>query len=301
MSARVRQLAYLGFEVKDLDAWERFGTGVLGAGVGARFDGGGFSLRLDERAHRVFVAEGPADDMMAVGWEVDDAAALDAIVARIEPLGAEPHEAPADLRELRGVECLVLARDPAGTPIELSCGPAMADEPFVSELVRSGFVTGEQGMGHLVVRAPGRDASLKFYTEGLGLRLSDQIKTKTWGFDIDIHFLHANPRHHSLALGGPQRKNVHHVLFEVGSLDDVGRGLDRTMRAGLPIMQTLGRHPNDHMLSFYAKTPSGFQFEYGWGGLKVDEEAWEVGFYDKISEWGHHPPALVSGHLKPPE
>ena len=36
-------------------------------------------------------------------------------------------------------------------------------------------------------------------------------------------------------------------------------------------MQTLGRHPNDRMFSFYAKTPSGFQFEFGWGGREVDD------------------------------
>jgi len=78
----------------------------------------------------------------------------------------------------------------------------------------------------------------------------------------------------------------------------VGRCYDRTIKARLPIMQTLGRHPNDRMLSFYAMTPSKFQFEFGWGARTVDENSWEPTTYDHISEWGHHPPQVVFARPK---
>ena len=51
---------------------------------------------------------------------------------------------------------------------------------------------------------------------------------------------------------------------------------------------TLGRHSNDDMLSFYPMTPSGFDVEYGWGGLEVDDETWHVLTHAKNSAWGHH-------------
>ena len=44
------------------------------------------------------------------------------------------------------------------------------------------------------------------------------------------------------------------------------------------------------MLSFYAFTPSGFQFEYGCGGRLIDDALWEPQIHDRVSEWGHHPP-----------
>ena len=50
-------------------------------------------------------------------------------------------------------------------------------------------------------------------------------------------------------------------------MDDVGLAFDRALRGGVRITQTLGRHPNDRMFSFYAKTPSGFHFELGWGAV----------------------------------
>ena len=78
-------------------------------------------------------------------------------------------------------------------------------------------------------------------------------------------------------------------------MDDVGLAFDRTLKSGLKIMHTLGRHPNDRMFSFYAKTPSGFQFELGWGGREVDDANWVPGEYHQISEWGHHPPQMLGG------
>jgi hypothetical protein len=47
------------------------------------------------------------------------------------------------------------------------------------------------------------------------------------------------------------------------------------------------------MVSFYAFTPSGFEFEYGFGAREVDDATWQAGHYNIISEWGHRPPATL--------
>ena len=83
-------------------------------------------------------------------------------------------------------------------------------------------------------------------------------------------------------------------MLEVRSMDDVGLAYDRALKSGVRIMQTLGKHPNDGMFSFYARTPSGFQFEFGWGGRQVDDATWAPTTYDRISEWGHHPPEFLA-------
>ena len=41
------------------------------------------------------------------------------------------------------------------------------------------------------------------------------------------------------------------------------------------ISVTLGRHTNDFMTSFYAKTPSSFMVECGWGGREIDPATWQ--------------------------
>ena len=292
----VAQLGFLHFEVKDLAAWEAFGTRVLGLGIASRRGDGGFSLRLDGHAQRIFVTPG-GDDLGCLGWEVDSEEALDAVAERLRAAGVAVREGTPEERDYRQVARLIAYADPAGIPSVVYCGPALAREPFVSAVVRSGFVADAQGLGHLVISANSQAESRAFYEQILGFRLSDHIICNVHGYPVNIAFFHASGedrRHHSVAFGDKQRKRLHHFMIEARAMDEVGMAHDRTLKAGLKIMQTLGRHPNDRMFSFYAKTPSGFQFEFGWGGRSVNDATWETTTYDHISEWGHHPPEFVA-------
>ncbi len=292
-SGVVSQLGYMGLAVRDVAAWERFAVDVLGLSVGARTPSGGFTLRLDSRAYRLFVEPGDMDDVSVMGWEHAGEAELGATVLALRAGGHDVVEAgPAEAAD-RGVRRLFRTLDPGGMPLDLYWGPAVAAEPFASALVPSGFVAEGQGLGHAVVNARSQEESLAFYTRLLGCRLSDFVRCEIHGHPVDIAFLHANERHHSVALAVGQKKRIHHFMVEVGSIDDVGRCMDRALRAGVRIMQTIGRHPNDGMISFYARTPSGFQFEVGCNGRRVDDATWQPTTHDRISEWGHHPPELV--------
>jgi 3,4-dihydroxy-9,10-secoandrosta-1,3,5(10)-triene-9,17-dione 4,5-dioxygenase len=103
-----------------------------------------------------------------------------------------------------------------------------------------------------------------------------------------MRFLGCNARHHSLALAPfPAESGVVHLMTEVASLDDVGRAMDRCARRGAPPSATLGRHANDRMVSFYVRTPGGFDIEYGTDGMLVDEATWVSRETTAISLWGH--------------
>ncbi len=284
----VEQLGYLAFEVSSLEAWRAFGTEILGVGV--EQTSAGLELRLDGHRRRFFLTEGPADDLTALGWQLADDAALDALIER---LGAGGHDVERLEPAARDVRRLVRFRDPAGNPNEAYVGPTLASEPFESPLMSSGFVADGLGLGHLALRAEDKAESLRFYTEVVGFALSDHIVCEVFGYPVDISFLHANPRHHTLALGEDLPKRLHHFMLEVRSIDDVGLALDRVLRHRVPLHNTLGRHPNDQMLSFYAETPSGFQFEIGWGGRLVDDETWTPTTHHCVSEWGHHHPSML--------
>jgi 2,3-dihydroxybiphenyl 1,2-dioxygenase len=290
----IAQLGYLGFEVKDLAAWERFATEVLGLLVVDRRGDGGFALRMDDHRQRFWITPGGADDLAVVGWEIADVAALQALATRLRTAGVDVVEGSPEEAAARTVARLVKLRDPSGLPLELYAGPTLVAEPFQSPIVRAGFVADGFGLGHVVIASGDFEATRAFYCDLLGFRLSDRIVADVHGFKADLSFFHTNGRHHSLAFGGPQRKRLHHFMVEAKSMDEVGLAFDRALRGGVRIMQTLGRHPNDRMFSFYAKTPSGFQFEFGWGGREVDDATWQPTTYDAISEWGHHPPQFLA-------
>ena len=287
----IEQLGYLVFEVSDPRAWERFLTRVVGAEKGVRFDGPFVPYRLDDRAARILLEPGSADDVVALGFEVCDQDTMRAVAARARAHGHSSTSLSSEEARARGVQAVIRMHEPGGVAVEVFCGAARASEPFRRETVATGFVTDELGLGHLALRADEIPKTRAFFEEVLGFRLSDHIRCTLPGdFRVDITFLHVNARHHSIALGSGLPKHLHHFMLQMGSLDDVGAALDRAFRNDVRVVQGLGRHPNDRMVSFYCHTPSGFECEIGWGGRTVDDSTWEPTTYDRISEWGHQSP-----------
>jgi 2,3-dihydroxybiphenyl 1,2-dioxygenase len=132
-------------------------------------------------------------------------------------------------------------------------------------------------------------AMLDFFCGVLEFRVSDHIRAELIpGRPMELTFLRCNGRHHSLALA-PLRspKRIVHLMVEAMTIDDVGRAHDRCAQENIHLSFTLGRHSNDEMFSFYPLSPSGFDIEYGWGGLEVDDDSWHVLTHNSISAWGH--------------
>ncbi|MFE9107818.1 VOC family protein [Actinomadura geliboluensis] len=296
----VKELAYVVYEASSLDDWEHFAVELLGMQLADK-TADAVAFRTDEKVHRWLVQQGPADDLAASGYEVESDAALDAIAARLAAAGVEVEEGGAALAASRKVERILVTADPMGNRVELVTGFADAGTPFRSDVLLGGFVTGDGGAGHQVLLSKGvaRETYLAFYEGLLGFRISDTIVEELApGVVADLIFLRCNPRHHSVAFGDmPHPKRTHHFMVEVTDIRDVGTAYDRCMDAGQPFEMTLGMHPNDHMFSFYVQTPSGFSVEYGWGGLLVDDETWQVKTLDRLHSWGHRPPEVVAGLL----
>ena len=80
-------------------------------------------------------------------------------------------------------------------------------------------------------------------------------------------------------------------MLQVKALDDVGMTCFLCQDQGVPVARGMGRHTNDHMVSFYMQSPSGFEVEYGWGARVVDDSTWQVQQHTRGSIWGHRPPA----------
>ena len=291
----VKELGYIGIQASDLGAWKTFAVDVLGLMLGA-LDEQSLSLRLDERAHRMIIEAGPADDLCCIGYDCGDDATLEALSARLRDNGFAVEAGSDELARRRQVRRLMSSQDPDGNRVELYVDLAVAATPFQSALVPSGFVTGDGGAGHAFMPTRARQAMLDFYAL-LGFRLSDFIRQEVApGMVVDAAFTHCNPRHHTLAFAAlPSPKKMHHFMIEARSRVEVGCAYDRVQNAKVPLALTIGMHPNDLMFSFYATTPSGFAIEFGADGRRiVDEDNWQVVTYDCLSIWGHRPAAQVA-------
>jgi len=290
----VTSLGYLGLGVKNPDAWEKFATEILGLQSSGVADDGRLLLRMDEYAYRFALHRDDTDDIAYAGWEVPDAAGLRDVAERMRAIGVEAKAASPEEAAARRVTEMIRFIDPNGMVCEVFCGPSVQFEnPFHSPRAIGGFVTGAQGLGHIVVAVPDIQKSLRFYCEGLGFRVSDTIDMKFGPMKVTMVFLHCNARHHTLALVPvPAPKRLHHFMLQLRSIDDVGATMYLVQDKGIELTATLGRHTNDHTLSFYMRTPSGFEIEYGWGGREVDDATWHVQKHHAPSIWGHRRAAM---------
>ncbi|WP_070157282.1 VOC family protein [Sphingobium phenoxybenzoativorans] len=282
-------LGYLVFEASDLAAWSKFSEDVLGL-MPAEGGGPGLRYRIDEQAWRIAFTEGARDDVSLAGFEVANKAGLEAVREKLIEGGVEVTQGTSSLCAERGVAELISCVDPDGLVVEIYYGATFVPEvPFRSKAGVRRFVTGTQGLGHIVLSTTRVDELRRFYQDLLGFSLSDIINMGfPDGATVRVEFYFCNPRHHTLALAPmPFPKRVLHFMLQVEEFDDVGFALDRVLKGGATLANSLGRHTNDQMVSFYVRTPSGFDIEYGWGGLAIDPENWRVASYDKPSSWGH--------------
>ena len=291
MGSGAQSLGYFLFEVSDLEAWDRFLIEVVGVERGETPGSDLVAYRSDERAARILLRRGPADDLITLGFEVESEQAMHELASHVRSAGRPTEPGTAEQAAARGVTGFIRTYEPGGVAIEIFHGPALAAQPFARDLVANGFVTGDLGVGHLALRAESIAHTRTFFEQVLCFSLSDHIRCTLPGdFKVDITFLHVNSRHHTVALGSGLPKHLHHCMLQMHSLDDVGAALDRAFANDVRVVQGLGRHPNDQMVSFYCVTPSGFECELGWGGRTVDDATWEPATYDRISDWGHQSP-----------
>src|SRR5882724_6623265 len=133
-------------------------------------------------------------------------------------------------------------------------------------------------LGHVVLQVTDLERSLLFYTQVLGFKVTEiySEELQPGGFA----FLRCHTDHHSIALVGngaahSQHKELHHVAFEVGSVDEVFAVRERLREQGATI-------------TFEGRRRAGCQIALGF--LILMAIAWKF-----TGDWTRSAPAAMSG------
>lgn len=287
----IKALGYVKIQTDDIARWRTFAFDVLGFAEGKGPDENALYLRMDERAARIVVVEGATDEIVTIGWEVRDHAALVRVQEAVENAGIGVKPLSVEEADARRVEEAITFQDPTGATLEIFHGAVLDHSPVVTPFGAT-FVTGGQGLGHVVLPVMDINGAFDFYTEVLGFlpRGAFRIPAPAEFGPLRVRFMGVNERHHSLALcpaphgGAP---GLVHIMVEVETLDAVGQALDRVVKDGFSVSSTLGRHTNDKMVSFYVRAPGGWDVEFGTDGTKVDERYYSAEEITADSYWGH--------------
>jgi catechol 2,3-dioxygenase-like lactoylglutathione lyase family enzyme len=123
-------------------------------------------------------------------------------------------------------------------------------------------------LGHVMLFSPDIGRQRRFYSEVLGLRISDDVP----GI---VTFLRCNSDHHNLAFIRSHRPGFHHASFEVGDIDEIAVGAQRMDEKGWELGWGLGRHCIGSNFFYYIKDPWGSYAEYFFDlDCILDDDAW---------------------------
>ncbi|WP_046302109.1 biphenyl-2,3-diol 1,2-dioxygenase [Mycobacterium sp. UM_Kg27] len=287
----IKSLGYVTVQATDIEKWRHFAFGVLGFAEGSGPNPDSLYLRMDERTARIVVSPGDTDKITTIGWEVRDHADLQTVAHSLAAAGVSYRQLSLAEADIRRVEEAIAFEDPAGTSLEVFHGPVLDHSPVITPFGAK-FVTGDQGLGHVVLPALDVAGLFEFYTEVLGFKSRGAFRVPVppeFG-PVRVRFLGVNERHHSLALcpaATLRDPGLIHLMVEVDSLDSVGQALDRVAKDGFQLSSTLGRHTNDKMVSFYVRAPGDWDIEFGTDGMRVDDTHYTAEEITADSYWGH--------------
>jgi catechol 2,3-dioxygenase-like lactoylglutathione lyase family enzyme len=149
-------------------------------------------------------------------------------------------------------------------------------------------------LGHVVIGSVDRAATQRFFVDGLGFKISDEIPGLA-------SFMRCSTDHHNLLVLQAPLNFLHHTAWEVDDVDEVGRGATK-MLEGHPERHVwgLGRHHIGSNFFWYLRDPAGNFSEY-YSDLDtiVSDGLWQPSVVDaarSLYNWG---PPLPPSFIEP--
>ena len=231
--------------VRDVAAQTRFYTEIWRLSVVAEH-GGSVYLRGSGAYHHILALHPRAEPaLLCINLAASDRAAVDRLYASVADAGAPQVERPAAIGEPGGGYGFGFL-DPEGRAVRVIAGDARHADAR-TEPDRPLKIT------HVVLNTPRQEEAAAFWVKALGFQVSDRSL---------LTFLRCNADHHNLAFHPGERSTLHHIAFEMDSIDSVMRGAGRMRDAGHAIEWGLGRHGPGNNVFAYFIGPDNFVIEY---------------------------------------
>lgn len=293
----IRSLLHVGMTVPDLEVGRSFYELF---GLQARADGPDLVFRCEGRAQdQLRLIEGPQKKLSYVSLGTNPEG-MRSLEERLEgasvrilpsPFGAidgiwfqDPHGDWLNVQIAEPAPSLAVCAPEINAPGNYRRAGRACDLASLNKKARP------RRLGHLIKFTPDVDRSVDFYTQVLGMKVSDRAH------DI-LAFLRgsAGGDHHMLAFAKSSHTGLHHLSFEVGDIDEIEIGAQTLLRAGYKDGFGLGRHVGGSNYFHYIRDPWNSLAEYFWDIDVIPEddcdwEAMNVGPEQITAVWASTPP-----------
>ncbi|WP_375002497.1 VOC family protein [Aeromicrobium sp. CTD01-1L150] len=265
--------------------YDQFGLDPTSPSSFATVDGG-------EQLHLV---SAPTRRLVEISIGADDADDLQRVASRLRALGLDvtqddtsvsAEEPIAGFRAVVRVAPRLEQPELPPTPYN-GVGRLERTEPRAPGIVREGPVRPRK-LGHVVIGSVDMEATQRFFTDGLGFKVSDRIVGTG-------AFLRCSNDHHNVLVAAAPMNFLHHTSWQVEDVDEIGRGA-MAMLEDHPERHVwgLGRHYAGSNFFWYLKDPAGnFSEYYSDMDCVVDDQLWtpeELEGAKGLFSWGPPPP-----------
>ncbi|WP_019203596.1 VOC family protein [Tsukamurella sp. 1534] len=273
--AHLRSLRSVELRVPTVGDSTDFYENVWGLRVVEREDGASWLRGTGQQHHVLQLSDADRNGLGRIAFAVATPREVDEAARRLEQRSMPVLFGPGPLDQVGGGYGLRFV-DPEGRLIELSADTLAVTKRGADDAV-------PVGVTHVVLNTVDIDAAVAFYTDVLGMRVSD------WS-EHQMAFLRCNSDHHSIAFNQAQWTSVNHVAYQMPTVDHFMRGIGRLRHHGITPLWGPGRHgPGDNTFSYFAD-PAGLVCEYTSGIAQVDEDAWLCRVWRRVPElsdtWG---------------
>jgi catechol 2,3-dioxygenase-like lactoylglutathione lyase family enzyme len=276
MAHRVDGIRSVDFGVTDLKAAEKFYTEVWNLKPVASSNGSVYLRGTGYEHHILGLHQRERGELLRVNLSAPDEEAVNAIHERVRKTNIRKVEAPGAIDEPGGGYGFAF-QDPEGRTVRVIAGVA-ALTPEKDDVERP------KKLSHCVLNSGEQESAVNFWCDALGTRVIDRTKAMT--------FVNLSADHHSVAIVKGSGATLHHVAFEMPSIEAVMRGGGRLKDAGHPIEWGIGRHGPGNNVFAYFIGPEDMVIEYTAEVDQVDD-TYKVGNPDdwtwkpgRNDQWG---------------
>ncbi|PWA11965.1 2,3-dihydroxy-p-cumate-3,4-dioxygenase [Pueribacillus theae] len=259
---RYQKLGYVALNVSDMDKSCTFYEKIVGLQLVERVKDGPAFFRCSRDHHNLVLYPSERPGLKRVGLEVENPEALEQAFEHFTKAGLNP-------KELNKNEQKMLAQ---GKTFRFKDPNSCITFEFYSDITQMATeykhtVTKIARLGHVVVKVPEFEKTIKFLKEVMNFKTSDYLSES-------IEFLRVFPNsyHHSFAVARAAEHQFHHVNFMVTDIDDIGIARNRMINNGVTITNGPGRHQPSGSIFLYYLDPDELTIEYSFGMEEFPEE-----------------------------
>ena len=201
----IKKLSHVALKVRDMEAQASFYSEFVGLGETARDKAGCIYLHCNCDHHQVVLIPAEETGLDHFALEVKSAADLDIAVENLTEAGIRYKvDESTELGQGRSLRF----QDPLGFTVELVTGLDQVSPHYGVRSVQP------RKFQHITLRSPDIKTGEEFYSQVLGLRISDWVGE-------DFVWLRCNPDHHGVAISRYPKTTMHHIAFEVKDMSEL--------------------------------------------------------------------------------